>query len=282
MGKFDYYWNEDLDKEGITLSDAITKFNLTHEEAVKRLQEAGHCINDDDILTIEQFELLKRMAFPITNLELEQMIHELDFSNSEAEREFCLKYMSTHGNPLIGINMQKVESKADLSKRLTEIAKSPTEHFEFDGAMCYSIAFPNKEIVLTYRCPTCGTVYKYKERGYEHSTYIDSYSIEQGTIDKYVNEIKSLGYDVYVEHLCEKCYLDKYGKDKKGISISLLHFKHIDENSDIINIVSSDDCLLLAEFLKGNNAFRGSYDETVWINKYRKTIERLIGIRARE
>jgi hypothetical protein len=37
--------------------------------------------------------------------------------------------------------------------------------------------------------------------------------------------------------------------------------------------------MILAEFLKGNNAYSGSHDETIWINRERDIIERLIGIK---
>ena len=36
--------------------------------------------------------------------------------------------------------------------------------------------------------------------------------------------------------------------------------------------------MILVEFLKGNNAYKGSQDETIWINRERSIIERLIGI----
>ena len=85
-------------------------------------------------------------------------------------------------------------------------------------------------------------------------------------------------YDIFVEHMCKICYEKKYGKLENSVSVNVLSFRHLDDESYITNIVNSKDCMILAEFLKGNNAYKGSQDETIWINRERSIIERLIGI----
>ena len=107
----------------------------------------------------------------------------------------------------------------------------------------------------------------------------DRYVVEDRKVDRYVDEIKALGYDVFVEHMCKNCYEKKYGKPENSVSVNVLSFRHLDGESYITNLVSSEDCMILAEFLKGNNAYKGYQDETIWINRERSIIERLIGIK---
>ena len=93
-----------------------------------------------------------------------------------------------------------------------------------------------------------------------------------------MDQIKALGYDVFVEHMCKNCYEMKYGKPEDSVSVNVLNFRHLNDESYITNIINSKDCMILVEFLKGNNAYKGSQDETIWINRERSIIERLIGI----
>lgn len=283
---YNYFWGADSDKEGISFSDAIRDIRLDRDEALECLKRAGHPINnDDDILSLRQYELLKRESWDKLMSEIKEAYNSSKDDNEKRKGAGivdCLEYMAVHGMPIKGINNHKVESKAVLRERLEEIAKSPTEYFDFDGAMCYSRAFPNIEVTFEHICPTCGTKYKYKGWGFDDFDNPDRYNIEEKRIDKFVDEIKALGYDVFAEHMCEKCYKEKYGKDENSVSINVLNFKHIGDENYIINTVSSESCMILAEFLKGNNAFRGHQDETIWINKHRDFVETLLGIKVEE
>lgn len=284
MSVFDYFWNVEMDKDGISFSDAIEKINLDRNKALDCLKRAGHPINsDEEIITLKQFELLKNEYWNNVISEIEKRAEEFKDERGEADRMLeCMKYLSKHGAPIIGINNHKVESKTILKERLEEIAKSPTEYFFFDGAMCYSRRFPNVEVTIEHKCPTCGTVYKYRDWGYEDMKVTDRYAIEEREVFQYAEVINALGYDVFVEHMCKNCYKKKYGKEMDCVSINVLNFKHVDDESYITNIVSSEDCMILAEFLKGNNAYKGEQDETIWINKYRSIIERLLGVKVEE
>lgn len=278
MSALDYYWNIEMDKDGFSFSDAIKTFKLNRDRALKCLKQAGHPVrSDNDILTLRQFESLKREYWNSVISEFEQKaVGVKTKENSLLEN---MKYLTEHGGPIKGINNHKAESRNELKERLAEIAKCPTDYLVFDGAMCYARRFPNVEVTIEHKCPTCGTIYKYKDWGYDDIEKIDRYVVEDRKVDQYVDEIKALGYDVFVEHMCKNCYEKKYGKLENSVSVNVLSFRHLDDESYITNIVSSEDCMILSEFLKGNNAYKGSQDETIWINRERAIIERLIGIK---
>ena len=284
MSVFDYFWNIEMDKDGVTFADAIETLKLDYDRALECLKRAGHPVdNNSDILTLEQFESLKDEYW-------DGIISELEHKAAEAKDEKegndtllkCMKYLAEFGIPIQGINNHKAESKSVLKTRLSEIAKSPTEYLFFDGAMCYSTRLPHIEVTIEHKCPTCGATYKYKDWGFDDKTKTDRYDVEDREVDRYVDEIKALGYDVFVEHMCQKCYEKKYGKTEYNVSVNVLNFRHLDDENYITNIVSSEECMILAEFLKGNNAYKGSHDETIWINRERDIIERLIGIKIEE
>ena len=246
--------------ERFRFSEAIEILNIDRDQALACLKDSGQPIEkDSDILTDSQMEVL----YEIVSKKL-----------------------------IIGMNTHKVLSRAELKERLVEISKSPTEHPFFDGAMCYSPVC-GISVEIEHKCQTCGKIHRYKGDGFHtvstrngrEYVYIDApdrYAEDEEKIDRYVEEIRSLGYSVSVEHMCESCYEKKYGKSEKGISINVLHFKHSDDNTTVTSIVSDSDCHVLAEFLKGNSTFKGYYDQTVWINKYRNVVERLIGIKTEE
>ena len=278
----DYYWRKDSNKDGVTFSDTIKKLGLKQNEAMNYLKSQGIAINSyEDTLTYRQFQSLKHLSHVKIHGEILEHYDELCRKKKEEQKE-CKKYLQMFAPPTIGINNHKIESKDELKSRLTEIAKCPTEYFIFDGAMCYSRRFPNIEATIEHKCATCGTVYKYKSYTFGEREAADRYSDEESKIDQYIKEIKRLGYDVKVDHMCENCYEKKYGKNEKGVSINVLNFRHSGELDAVISIVNSLDCYILAEFLKGNNAFKGSQDQTIWINKYRSIVERIIGIKIEE
>lgn len=269
-------------KVDMTLTEACEEFHLDLRDAMESLEQAGlPAISESDILTTSQMEVLELKYS--SNLQEEAVWQRTKRMKSRREMEKKgLEYWAKKGLPelIIGINNGKVESREKLRERLAEVAKHPTEFFYFDGAMCYSPAFPDKECVIKHKCPSCGAIYKYKEKTFGFAT--DRYAINEKRINKYVDEIKALGYDVYVEHMCSRCYEKKYGVAEPGLSLSVFHFKHIDEDSDIVNIVDSDDMYVLAEFLKGNNAYKGYHDQTTWINMDLEVVELLLGIKIEE
>ena len=284
MSVFDYFWNIEMDKDGVTFADAIETLKLDCDRALECLKRAGHPVdNNSDILTLEQLESLKDEYWNGIISELEQKAAEAKEEKEENDALLkCMKYLAEFGIPIQGINNHKAESKSVLKTRLSEIAKSPTEYLMFDGAMCYTTRLPHIEVTIEHKCPTCGATYKYKDWRFDDKTKTDRYDVEDREVDRYVDEIKALGYDVFVEHMCQKCYEKKYGKTEYNVSVNVLNFRHLDDENYITNIVSSEECMILAEFLKGNNAYKGSHDETIWINRERDIIERLIGIKIEE
>lgn len=181
---------------------------------------------------------------------------------------------------VIGINNNKVESIDELKARLNEIAKMPTEHTHFDGAMCYCPAFPKGRITITHKCPNCGKKHKYEGDDYGGLRLgkYDRYKEDELFLDKIVKGIRELGYDAKIKHMCHECYHNEFNDTRSGISVSVLYFKNIGEEKYRCTVVDSDDCKALLEFLRGNNAFRGHYDESVWIKGYMNKIEEILGI----
>ncbi len=169
----------------------------------------------------------------------------------------------------------------ELKNRLSEISKIPTEHWQYDGAMCYA-RIPGQTIEIKHKCPTCGTNYKYEDSVYTGGYVKDRYAEEEEKIGKILKEINALGHHAYVEHMCERCYNTKYNREVHGISIFVLHFRHKDRNKEIVNVVTDYDCEILSEFLKGNNSMRGDFGNTIWFKEYVDLLERLIGIEENE
>ena len=269
-------------EEDMTLAEACEEFNTNLRDAMERLEQAGVPAKSEcDMMTSRQLEVFSSKFLSDLREMAERELPKITRLSEEREKK-KQEYYAKHGLPvpIIGMNNGRVESKEKLRERLTEVAMHPTEFYYFDGAMCYSPIIPNKEAVIKHKCPTCGTIHKYKEKFYEYPS--DRYAIEEERIGKYVDEIKALGYDVSVENMCFRCYKEKYGKDGIGLSLSVFHFMHVDEDTDIINVVDSDELYVLAEFLKGNNAYKGYHDETTWINKKRNVVERLLGIKIEE
>ena len=263
-------------KNDMTLTEACEEFNMNLRDAMELLEQAGvPAISEHDVLTDRQTEVLS------SYIEEEVERQRVEAIRKEKERK-DMEYHAMNGLlvPVLGMNNGKVESKAKLRERLAEVAKTPTEYFYHDGAMCYCPAPPDKEAVYKHKCPTCGTIYEYNEEFYRYDS--DRYAINEERINKYVDEIKALGYDASVEHMCSRCYKEEYGVEKPDLSISVFHFKHMDEVNDIVNVVNPEDLHVLAEFLKGNNAYKGYHDQTTWINKKREVVERLLGIRIEE
>ena len=56
MSLFDYFWKIEMDKDGITFSDAIKTFKIDRDRALECLKSVGHPVdNNNDILTLKLF-----------------------------------------------------------------------------------------------------------------------------------------------------------------------------------------------------------------------------------
>lgn len=116
MSVFDYFWNIEMDKDGVTFADAIETLKLDYDRALECLKRAGHPVdNNSDILTLEQFESLKREYWDGIISELEQKAAEAKEEKEENDALLkCMKYLAEHGMPIKGINNHKAESKSVL------------------------------------------------------------------------------------------------------------------------------------------------------------------------
>ncbi|SKA58688.1 hypothetical protein SAMN02745213_00511 [Succinivibrio dextrinosolvens DSM 3072] len=206
---------------------------------------------------------------------------------------------------IIGVKAHKAESKEELKKRLKSIAEYSCDHFLSTGAMCYSPAHTEARI-YTNICPHCGRMYQYGLY-----TYVDSrhnpHEIIQKKISEIVNEIKKIGYDIQVEHMCGFCYQQEYGKAPIHIeysceyeseeenlecesekvyerilesndSVSVLSFRFKSTDEYTRNIVSLEDCELMLDFLNGNNAYVGDRDEIHMLTDCCELIKHLLGL----
>ena len=181
---------------------------------------------------------------------------------------------------VIGMYNRKAESKETLTDRLLGIFKMPSipiRDDRFPNAMCYCPAFPDKTVTITHKCPTCRCKYEYELTVYDGERKYDRYRQEESTIDDYVHQIKDMGYDVKVEHMCKSCYQKKYKKIEDSISVNVLYFKYNGDGDYTINVVTAEDCEALLQFLKGNNAMK-LYGDWVWIKRYCDILSRILGI----
>lgn len=183
---------------------------------------------------------------------------------------------------VIGMYNRKAESKETLAERLQGISKLPLmEPNRFPNAMCYCPAFPEKTVTVTHRCPTCRTKYEYELSLYGGERKYDKYVEEERNIDDYVSQIKKMGYEVKVEHMCKTCYQKRFNKIEDSYSVSVLYFKYKKEDDYTVNVVTIEDCEALLQFLKGNNAMR-LYGDWVWIKRYYDILSRILAIKTDE
>ena len=156
---------------------------------------------------------------------------------------------------ILGIKDGKLESKEQLKQRLKAIkTMSP---FSCPGAMCYSTFIDPRTVEEEHICPHCGRNLKVVR-----SPKQEPLSKLQETISNIISEIKNIGYDIYVEHMCGECFKEKYGyipihkrysfEIERAVSveedylehsntISVLFFKFPDSENYTMNIVSLDD-----------------------------------------
>ena len=282
--------------ECFRFSEAIEILNIDRDQALACLKDCGQPIEkDSDILTDSQMEVLYEIVSKkliigmnthkvLSRAELKERLVEI--SKSPTEHPFFDGAMCY--SPACGIDVE-IEHKCQTCGKI--------HRYKGDGRRTVSPRngreyvyielppLPKSRPIIDFDEPPLPKSIPTSTRNGREYAYIyapDRYAKDEEKIDRYVEEIRSLGYSVSVEHMCESCYEKKYGKSEKGISINVLHFKHSDDNTTVTSIVSDSDCHVLAEFLKGNSAFKGYSDQTVWINKYRNVVERLIGIKTEE
>ncbi len=201
------------------------------------------------------------------------------------------KSHSESGKILIGLVSHKVESKETLKERLKALAKIPKNDLPLTGAMCYSPGMRYPE-TLTHTCPNCGREYEYSSGFFGSSK---THGQIQEEISQIVEKIKSLGYDIYVKHMCELCYAKEFGTEpvlreyysktkfndvhmRENSSVSVLYFRFNQDEEYVRNVVSLEQCERLYDFINGNNVYLNEYDEIMLLKDYSNLIKHLMGL----
>lgn len=166
---------------------------------------------------------------------------------------------------------RKSLSKEELIAQLKALSQCEVPKSIHMGAMCYEPACPPLREV---RCESCGKIVE------EHD-WMESLD----GIKKKVAEIKMLGYDVKVEHLCAACATKLGLKDEDGDSLfeghiyNVFYFKtmneeqyHVAESSD------EDEYKAVLAFLKNEPTYTDYYDATHLIKDELDVIKKLTGI----
>ena len=167
---------------------------------------------------------------------------------------------------------KKSLSKEELIEQLKALTgmETPKDSIHL-GAMCYSPALPRLFLV---KCESCGKA-------------VEEYDYVRKLVDinSQVKEIRALGYDVKVEHVCADCansigLTDKDGEQfMEGQLYYLFHFKtrdqeqyHIAESSDV------DEYKAVLAFLKNEPTYTDFYDATHLVKDELDVIKKMTGI----
>lgn len=166
---------------------------------------------------------------------------------------------------------KKSLSEEELRAQLKVLSESEAPESMHMGAMCYSPAPPQS---IKVKCESCGK-------------FVDEFDWmgSRKGIKKSVEEIKKLGYDAKVEHICADC-ANKLGlTDEDGDPLIdgqlyyVFYFKtkeqeqyHIAESSD------EDEYKAVLAFLKNEPTYTDYYDATHLIKDELDVIKKLTGI----
>ena len=163
-------------------------------------------------------------------------------------------------------------TKEELIEQLKVLANDETDIPESMGAMCYSPAPPEP---VKVKCDSCGK--QIREMSWR--------KINRHVLEKKVETMTELGFDVKIEHLCANC-AGKLGlKDEDGDTLFdgemyyVFYFKTKEQEKYHLAISNDeDDYNAVIAFLKNEKSYTDFFDNTHLVREELSLIERMTGI----
>jgi hypothetical protein len=180
-----------------------------------------------------------------------------------------------------------VFTRAELRERLISLAESdpPRDKDLSPGAMCYEMAAPPDR--YDYTCPLCGEKTLYAANDIPETdrerivgSYIYTITLELEPCRRLVGLIRGLDIVLDESEFCAFCYP---GAEKVKIPRICIIINYPDQKEPRrICDISSDDLILLKEFMDGSKIHRYSNDWEIPLKNEIKRLEELLGIRLNE
>ena len=157
-----------------------------------------------------------------------------------------------------------VSSSADYQQRLQKLAASEPPKELSLGAMCYKTAMPPDR--FDYVCPTCKakTVLANPKRS-RNSRELDA-------CRRQLKQIKGLKAELIETGFCATCF-----PKAKVPSLDLV-IHNADGTSHRVNGISSNDLLLITEFLAGETKHKGSQGRETPLKDHLPRLRQLLGL----
>jgi len=166
-------------------------------------------------------------------------------------------------------------SKEQIDNKLKRLAETaPPANLSY-GAKCYSQA-RNDIKVREYVCPVCGQKTIYKKSAIKDKFFMID-NVLKYDLDKcrrMIGSINGINISLDETEFCSKCK-----PNTKSPALCLL--VNIAGKSDTTRVrgISSEDLILINEFLSDKLVHKGSYDEEYPLANYSENIKNLLGIK---
>ncbi|MBU0487794.1 MAG: hypothetical protein KKA07_18440 [Bacteroidetes bacterium] len=196
------------------------------------------------------------------------------FSGSSEDAEE-IKIGGTDGN-IENDSIKPLYSKAQIEKKLKQLAEAPPPDSLSFGAMCYSMAMPPE--TGAYVCPVCGEKTLYNRDNYESWFRIEELlSGDIAACRSQVKYIKGINIALDESQFCKKC-----SPDVKNPQLCLL--VNIDQTSDTTKVcgIGYSDVQILGEFLNGSLVHHGERDSREPLADRITRIQQLLGVSIKQ
>ncbi len=164
-------------------------------------------------------------------------------------------------------------SRADLEKRLQDLAKAPPPTKLSPGAMCYDMAMPTQRI--DYVCPACQEKTLYSNRSGNAWNVPGLMLLEADTYRRLAKQLQDRGLACKLDEsaFCQKC-----GKDIKEKSFVLETRWPGQEKPHRTVLRATNDLKLVLEFLDGKKIHAGEQGAESPLKNYLPRIQELLGL----
>jgi hypothetical protein len=163
--------------------------------------------------------------------------------------------------------------RSEIRERLKTLFKSNAPKELSKGAMCYRMAMP--PTIVEYVCPKCGEKTLYTgEEGPRSVDDTNKVRREIVACRRVLKEIEGLDIELDENQFCAKCTPDL----KEVPKICLLVRYEGEKESHRVEGITSEDLIILKEFLDGKDKHTGRQGVETPLRNYVDRLEELLGV----
>lgn len=171
-------------------------------------------------------------------------------------------------------HMAKELTREEIAKRLRKLQKSPPPRNLKPGAMCYAaVIAPQRS---EYICPVCGerTLYSLEASGHPERIWMVGQDIPR--CRTLVKAITGLAVSLDEKEFCRKC-----SPGAKAPRLTLIIRYPGEEEPRRVPGITSNDLVLLQEFLSGKDRHKDSQDNETPLADTIPRLQELLGVTAK-